>query len=279
MKISKTTKKEIAITALILIALLLLFLPLVSSACPKTTYSINELRSNLRAIIFGFLSDPSSSPYNKQEILDLLAFYKAEKGKLSVDSCDITGTNSGKSISAILAKTIAFQKECSDGLDNDADGKIDLGDAGCTDLNDNDETNCGDRVCEGGETCQSCSPDCCFGFGIVLSLKNAIQNIISFKESGDVILRGTLNKISNPQASLDDEFIVKDGLGNPVAIINLVTGNAVIKGDLFENQASLTPPASSNGLIVKDPNGDVISYIDESGNFYLKGALTQNGNP
>jgi len=52
----------------------------------------------------------------------------------------------------------------------------------------------------------------------------------------------------------------------------------VIKGSLFENQDPLTPPPT-NDFIVKNSLGTIISYIDESGNFYLKGTLTQNGNP
>ncbi len=54
----------------------------------------------------------------------------------------------------------AGKKECRDGVDNDGDGAIDLADAGCSSSRDNDETNCGDGVCEGGETTISCSADC-----------------------------------------------------------------------------------------------------------------------
>jgi len=52
-------------------------------------------------------------------------------------------------------------KECSDGFDNDGDGQIDWpNDTGCGNKNDNDETDCGDGVCEGGETQESCPADC-----------------------------------------------------------------------------------------------------------------------
>ena len=45
--------------------------------------------------------------------------------------------------------------------DNDDDGDIDYpGDTGCGKRNDNDETNCGDGVCEGGEVCDVCVSDC-----------------------------------------------------------------------------------------------------------------------
>ncbi len=53
--------------------------------------------------------------------------------------------------------------ECSDNVDNDGDNLIDyLSDLGCLDSNDNDESNCGDSVCEStaGETWQTCSLDC-----------------------------------------------------------------------------------------------------------------------
>jgi len=50
--------------------------------------------------------------------------------------------------------------ECDDGKDNDLDGAIDTIDAGCSGPTDDDETNCGDNVCEGGEICSSCQTDC-----------------------------------------------------------------------------------------------------------------------
>lgn len=50
--------------------------------------------------------------------------------------------------------------ECDDGADNDGDSDIDYNDAGCSGPTDDDETNCGDSVCEGGETQESCPEDC-----------------------------------------------------------------------------------------------------------------------
>lgn len=52
-------------------------------------------------------------------------------------------------------------KECNDKIDNDGDGNIDWpDDAGCQNKQDDDESNCGDNVCEGGETYSTCSLDC-----------------------------------------------------------------------------------------------------------------------
>ena len=110
-------------------------------------------------------------------------------------------------------------------------------------------------------------------------MKNNLFNIISFLGDGNVILKGTLQHTNNPSITVDDEFIFKDKDGKVVAVLNLITGNMFIAGDKFENQPTLSPSPASNDFIVKDSNGNVIGYIDESGNFYLKGSLTQNGNP
>ncbi|MBW2978381.1 hypothetical protein KY331_06050 [Candidatus Woesearchaeota archaeon] len=50
--------------------------------------------------------------------------------------------------------------ECDDGVDNDGDGNVDTADSGCTDATGTDETDCGDSVCEGGETTITCPVDC-----------------------------------------------------------------------------------------------------------------------
>ena len=167
--------------------------------------------------------------------------------------------------------------ECGDGIDNDNDGLIDLSDAGCIDASDNDETNCGDNVCEGFESCLLCSSDC--GSCSLFRIRSVLFNVLSFTDNGNAVLKGSLQKNANPQPTADDEFIFKDRDGNSVAIVNLVTGNMFISGDLFENQATLTPSELNNDFIVKDASGNIVSYIDEPGNFYLKGTLTENGNP
>jgi len=50
--------------------------------------------------------------------------------------------------------------ECDDGSDNDGDSATDMADGGCFSPTDNDETDCGDGVCEGGETSGTCPADC-----------------------------------------------------------------------------------------------------------------------
>ena len=111
-------------------------------------------------------------------------------------------------------------------------------------------------------------------------IKNRQSNVISFSDDGTVFLRGTLTPNVLTLTSTDeDEFIVRDNNGNNVAILSLATGNMVIRGNLQENQQVLLPSLTSNDFVVKSSTRDVISYIDESGNFFLKGTLAQNGNP
>lgn len=127
---------------IVALAIALLFgalLPIiVFSSCPQLDYSPNELRGHIRSIIFNFLSNPGIH-YGQDEVLDLLQFYKNEKRKSAVGNCDINGDKSGKKISAIMEKTIDFARECSDGVDNDHDGKVDLNDGNCADKKDEHE--------------------------------------------------------------------------------------------------------------------------------------------
>ena len=63
-------------------------------------------------------------------------------------------------IGLTLAVPRAPKPECNDKIDNDGDGLVDRNDLGCSGPQDPDETNCGDGVCEGGETSGTCPADC-----------------------------------------------------------------------------------------------------------------------
>ncbi len=133
-----------------------------------------------------------------------------------------------------------------------------------------------DGDCGGGQCWSACS----IGENVLLIMRNLISNVIRFENDGDVILKGQFQDDDpNPPVSDDDEFIFKDRNGITVAVINLGSGDMFINGSKYENQPALTPSPTSNDFIVKDSSGEVMYYIDETGNLYLKGTLTDNGNP
>ena len=75
-------------------------------------------------------------------------------------------TTNSTAAQCIGGKCVSITK-CNDGIDNDADGKVDYpADLGCAGLSDNDEMDspkspfCGNGVCEVGESTTNCSGDC-----------------------------------------------------------------------------------------------------------------------
>lgn len=191
---------------------------------------------------------------------------------------------------------------CENGIDDDGDGLIDASDPGC--YGNCDYLNPMNYVWDWAEydacSCNqiaSCCPtigsgvhysvfdsscataECwsrCFG-APVLTLKNNLFNVLYFLNEGHVILRGTLQQNTAPVQTSGDEFVFKDRNGMSIAVVNLATGNMQIRGSLSEGQASLNPSGASNDLIMYDPYGNVVSYIDEQGNLRIKGNLIQNG--
>jgi cysteine-rich repeat protein/parallel beta-helix repeat protein len=116
----------------------------------------------------------TSIPYNNSgnftpgDYLPLLSPYECGDGDINgSEQCDDGNTAWGDSCSPTCTITYA----CNNQGDDDADGLSDTLDSGChTDYNasnsssynstDDDETYCGDSVCETGESCSSCSADC-----------------------------------------------------------------------------------------------------------------------
>ena len=114
---------------------------------------------------------------------------------------------------------------------------------------------------------------------LILLMKDAI-NAISFKINGDVVLKGTFTPgipplVPNPA---EDEFIFKNSAGEPVAIINLITGDMIARS-LNEQQGVISNQPSDDFIVKDSSSGDIVAYIDELGDFYLKGRLEENGIP
>ena len=108
-------------------------------------------------------------------------------------------------------------------------------------------------------------------------VKDASGDVVAwFDNLGNLGLKGTLAPEVDPleEDPEYDEFRVQDSAGNEVAIIDATDGNMYITGELYQEQdmTQLSP----EGFIIKNSSGDVVAYIDDSGddsgNMYLKGA-------
>ena len=97
----------------------------VTALCPSVVDTPDELRNELRAIVFDYLSDPAASVYSNDEIQDLLDFYGSEKDKIVITACDSVGIISGEMIDTLLKRSIG-EIECFPG-DTQPCGATDVG--------------------------------------------------------------------------------------------------------------------------------------------------------
>lgn len=281
--------------------LLIVYSNFVFSDCPQIIDRTNELRVQLRTVVLNYLSNPDEAalPENgeigKNEILDLIDFYNDRADFPIIEDCNDIGEESDREIREILKEPLELGTECSDNVDNDDDGEIDLEDEGCNDDDeDDDESNCGDDICEAQEigVCLQCP------LALVEreegtresvereleDIGEEIEKIISFDRGGDAVLRGKLQtkatinttptNTTNTTLKNKNEFIIKNSYGEPIAIINFASDTMKIAGNIYQNQSVLSP--LQDNFIVKNAEGEVISYLDDSGNLYLKGKLKRS---
>ncbi|MBR9692996.1 hypothetical protein GOV07_03645 [Candidatus Woesearchaeota archaeon] len=121
--------------------------------------------------------------------------------------------------------------ECSDGVDNDGDGATDMSDGGCSSPSDDDETNCGDGACEGGETSGTCPADC--GSGALPDLTSSAE------ATGDGITMTICNQ------------------GGPVTGVTF-----------FDTQWQVGPPTGTTWCNSVHWDGFSVNVIDEPGECY-----------
>ena len=98
-----------------------------------------------------------------------------------------------------------------------------------------------------------------------------------FDDLGNLLLKGALTQNTTPAANPNkDEFRFQNSTGNDVAIIDATNGNMCIKGSLKEQGIWWQEPSEQeHDFIIKNSNGAVVAYINESGDLYLKGELYQ----
>jgi hypothetical protein len=175
------------------------------------------------------------------------------------------------------AVRVATTPECKDGADNDGDGKTDYSaDAGCTSKNDADESNCGDLVCEGGETPASCAIDC--------------VTQCNDRQDNDADGRVDLNDMGCSNVADTDERNCGDGVCSANEDYNtcgadcprpIVCGNGLCEVGESETCASDCGPVCGNGIC--EPNEtsascafDCDTCSDTDGGYqpYLQGTVS-----
>lgn len=112
-------------------------------------------------------------------------------------------------------------------------------------------------------------------------IKNSSGKTVAWFDSfGNLFLKGSVTTWVDPleEDPDHDEFRVQNSESEDVAIIDTTDGNMYITGERHEGKdMSLLSP---EGFIVKKSNGDVVAYIDDSGDeaghLYLAGKLYQN---
>ncbi len=112
----------------------------------------------------------------------------------------------------------------------------------------------------------------------IFTVKNSIgENVASFLNSGDIILKGNCIAASCSYPG-NDAFVIQDPSGDTVAYINSTGDLCIEDTDCNDQDADCDNPADGS-FIVKNTIDQIVSYIDAIGNLCLIGNLTQNGNP
>ena len=134
MQLIKMKKEKILLISSVSILLLALFAQLAFSDCPTLVNTPKQFRLQLRSIVLDYLTNPAPAPgkFTKDDVLDLMNFYKERKTSQTIEDCQEKGSATNSKIGIILKKKPRLTFQCSDGVDNDKDGKIDMADPDCS---------------------------------------------------------------------------------------------------------------------------------------------------
>ena len=104
------------------------------------------------------------------------------------------------------------------------------------------------------------------------------NNVAWFGDAGNIVLKGILEQSSNYIEQPNDLFAMEEA--GEVFFIMAQNGSMYIDGTLTENFAgTLTSPNEVNNLGIYGSDGSLAGLLNTSGYLFLKGTLTENGNP
>lgn len=109
-----------------------------------------------------------------------------------------------------------------------------------------------------------------------LGMINAENENIWFDKYGNLVATGTFTaNTSCTQSGYDGMKVYNSGGSSVIALVDSDAGNMKISGSCYESQGTLSPPSGCR-LIIKDESGNVLAYLTNTGNLYLKGAVYDN---
>jgi YD repeat-containing protein len=100
------------------------------------------------------------------------------------------------------------------------------------------------------------------------------DNLAWFGDAGNMFIKGTLEQSSNFQRTGNSVLVIRNN-GEDVLIIEN-NGSMYIDGAINENQATLNSLNENNDFRIKNSNGNLVAFVSESGNVFLKGNLTSS---
>ncbi len=116
-----------------------------------------------------------------------------------------------------------------------------------------------------------CSYTTCATYGCIYIEDSTTNTRAIFDGGGFLDIEGTITQssVGTPNGT---DFIIENSGPSTVAWIDDVNGNMRIAGTVTDDTKSYcTPPA--NSFVVRDSSGNCVSYIDSSGNVWLRGRL------
>jgi hypothetical protein len=110
-----------------------------------------------------------------------------------------------------------------------------------------------------------------------LTIKDSSGDPVAWFDSyGNLVLKGMFDESSSHAATANDEFRFQDPNASDVMIIDTTNGNMYIDGSL---QASWQAPSGANDELIVENSSAAVSYVNSSGNLYLKGLLYEESIP
>jgi len=104
-----------------------------------------------------------------------------------------------------------------------------------------------------------------------LTVRDSAGGAVAVIDSlGNLFLAGSLTEGGTPSPGFGASELLVRMVGTPLLLVD-DAGNATLTGSCYEEQISLSPPAHS--FVVKNDAGDVVAYVDPSGDLRLAGKL------